>query len=99
MTDAIPSGTTFVSATLPHLTDGSVITWSWPSLLNEGRLVTLTVAAEISAPTQVITISNENYRLSSDGIDPISGPPIVTTVTLLTYNRYFPVIFYDEKSD
>jgi uncharacterized repeat protein (TIGR01451 family) len=92
LSDSVPSGTLFVTATLPHAFNGSVVEWSidsmsaWSSLERE-----LVVRV---APTATGIITNEDYEVHSNEIPiPISGLPVTTTVDPYLY--YFPLFMVD----
>lgn len=78
LTDVIPAGTTFVTATLPHTFDGTTVTWARPDLpVGAGWAVTLRV--QVGAPAGAV-IANDEYGLRSDEVAPIAGPPVETPV-------------------
>jgi serine protease AprX len=78
LTDVLPAGTSFVTATLPHTLDGTTITWSRDTLPDgESWLVEL-----ITAVTMINNgvISNDNYSVASEQVNPVAGTPVTTTV-------------------
>jgi uncharacterized repeat protein (TIGR01451 family) len=76
LTDTLPLGTTFVSATLPYTQIGDVIRWDFPNLEPLGtRSVELVVKVDLSA---FGPITNSNYAARSDQVAFIRGLPIRT---------------------
>ncbi len=92
LTKTLPLETVFVTATLPHVFDGSTITWSWPSLFNESRSVTLTVEASVAPPATSATISSGASGVTSTEIPPSAAPPISTQIFRLIYQFLFPLV-------
>ncbi len=89
LSDTIPDGTAFITATLPYSATGDTLTWMTPSLgAGESWTVQLTVEVlpEVSGPI----INDEYYVVSDEVIVPIFGPPVITQ--LKTY-LYLPTIF------
>jgi serine protease AprX len=91
LSDVLPLNTTFITASLPHSFDGTVIRWEFPNLeAQTGQQVDLVVRAPISITG---VIENSQYAASSLEItSPVSGPPVRTFIGELPYHLYFPVI-------
>ncbi len=76
VTDTIPAGATFVTATLPYGMDGDTISWDIPSLAPTGaQTFELVVQAPVSG-----TLINSEYGAQSDEADPAHGEPVETPV-------------------
>jgi serine protease AprX len=76
LTDTLPLGTTFITATSPYTQSGDIIQWSFPSLqAMESRSVELVVGVAITATD---AISNNAYAVWSDQYSPIYGSPVIT---------------------
>jgi uncharacterized repeat protein (TIGR01451 family) len=84
ITDALPSGATFVAASDGGSLMGNTVFWSVPSL-DAGGVVTLTLT--ITAPE---TVTNDDYRVScAQGSSAIGTIAITTNVT---DNIYLPLV-------
>jgi uncharacterized repeat protein (TIGR01451 family) len=78
LTDTLPVGTTFISATSPFTQTGDTIQWGFPTLdVIDARSVDLSVRVDITA-TGMIT--NEDYAVQSDQVAPVRGAPVTTPV-------------------
>ena len=76
LTDTIPVGSVFVSATLPYTQTADVIRWDFPSLDALGTAsVELVVRADI---TPTVFLTNEDYAVHSDQVARILGSPVST---------------------
>ena len=66
LTDTLPTGSTFVSATSPYTFNGDVIRWDFPSLSSQAAItVTLVVKVDLTASG---TLSNSDYGVLSDQV-------------------------------
>jgi uncharacterized repeat protein (TIGR01451 family) len=64
LTDTIPAGTSFYTATMPHITDGTTVTWTASSLAaNSSWTVDLAVMVDLDRTDDVV---NEDYGVRSD---------------------------------
>jgi serine protease AprX len=89
LTDTLPLGTTFVTATSPYTQMGDTIQWSFPSLqAMESRSVDLVVRVAITATG---AISNTAYTVWSDQSSPIYGSPVITQ---LSDQIFLPLLIY-----
>jgi len=76
VTDTIPEGTSFVTASSPYLLEGDTITWEVPDLAPSARRAfQLVVQAPLSG-----TITNYMYGATSDKTSPVQGVPVLTQV-------------------
>jgi len=76
--DTIPTGASFITATLPHIFDGSTVSWEFASMdANQTQTVELVVLVEPAARGQVV---NDQYGARSDDILAVLGEPVVTTI-------------------
>jgi uncharacterized repeat protein (TIGR01451 family) len=78
ITDPVPSGTTFVSASGGGSLSGGNVVWNIGSLNAgvTGQTVTFTVTLNASGTT-----TNSNYTIAASGISPVTGAPVNTTVS------------------
>ncbi len=95
LTDRIPSGTTFITATQPFALKNSVVQWEINSLAsNSPWQVDLVIQVPMTYPSSMVT--NFDYRVRSDEvITPVSGGAILTSVGS-RYTYYFPVFIESE---
>jgi serine protease AprX len=76
LSDTLPVGTTFISASQPYTRTGNMILWNFPTLdVIDTRSVELAVQVNITA-TGMIT--NDDYALRSDQVDLVRGTPVMT---------------------
>jgi len=96
LTDTIPVGTTFVSATGPYTMTGNTVEWSYASLsAGASESVQLVVEVEHTATGSVV---NEDYGVMSDEVTtPVIGSPVTVIIIPmgLTEAVYLPVILKD----
>jgi serine protease AprX len=96
LTDTIPLGSTFVSASLPYTQTGQVIQWGFPSLDPMGK-----VTADLVVRTNITStgaITNSDYVVHSDQVALVWGEPVTTLIkepTFLELNKVAsaPMIF------
>jgi uncharacterized repeat protein (TIGR01451 family) len=90
LTDTIPIGMDFVSASQPYQLNGNTVQWDFPSLgANASQSVQLVVQAP---PSFSGTIVNSQYGARSDQAAPVSGRPVNTSVA-----RYLVILQLLEK--
>jgi serine protease AprX len=83
LTDTLPTGTTFVSATEPYSMIGDTILWSFSSLdVMDSINVDMVVLVDITATG---TIVNEDYVVQSDQVAPVVGDPVTTQLEKLNF--------------
>ena len=89
LSDVLPVETTFITASLPHTFDGTVVRWEFPSLeAQAGQQVSLVVNTPITVSG---TIENSQYIASSLEItSPVSGPAVQTFIGELTNHLFVP---------
>ena len=96
LTDTIPVGTTFVSATGPYALVGDTVEWSYASLsAGASESVQLVVEVEHTATGSVV---NDEYGVMSDEVTtPVIGSPVTVIIVPmgLTEAVYLPVILKD----
>jgi uncharacterized repeat protein (TIGR01451 family) len=78
LSDTIPAGTSFVSATSPHTFDGATVTWE-ESSLDAGATMQVELVVIVDADAGPVII-NEDYGALSDDVAYVEGPPITTVV-------------------
>jgi uncharacterized repeat protein (TIGR01451 family) len=78
LTDTLPAGTSFVSATQPHTLAGDTVEWRYASLgPGESQSVELAVQAWITATG---AITNAEYAAQSDEVALTTGKPVQTEI-------------------
>ena len=79
LSDTLPTGTSFITATMPHTWDGNVVTWQTASLAaNTGW--TVNMIAQVTL-TETGTITNFDYAVhSTEAPTSVSGEPVVTQI-------------------
>ncbi len=83
LTDTLPTGSTFVSATSPYTFNGDVIRWDFPSLSSQAAItVTLVVKVDFT-PSGIF--SNSDYAVLSDQVALIRGAPVITLLGKLLF--------------
>jgi serine protease AprX len=87
VSDTIPAGTLFITATVPHTFDGTIVRWQKESLA-PGEQWQLDLVVEVSTPSG--TIENNDYAVYSDEVAPVTGPPVTTFI--LRHHSYLPFI-------
>ncbi len=86
LSDTIPAGTSFVSATAPYTHIGQLIQWGFPSLdAMETRNVDLVVQVDLTATGNIV---NVDYSVHSDQVAVIPGNPVTTWVG---YRTFLPI--------
>jgi uncharacterized repeat protein (TIGR01451 family) len=81
LTDTIPSGTSFVSATLPYSITNDTIQWDLESLAPMGSAsVDLVVKVDLSS---FGSITNADYAVQSDQVAQVKGEPVTTLLEKL----------------
>ena len=81
LTDTLPTGTEFITATLPFTRTGDTLTWKMDPLpLNTIWQVKMVV--QVPVATTLDTIVNEAYRVTGEGAYASVGEPITTTIDL-----------------
>jgi uncharacterized repeat protein (TIGR01451 family) len=74
LTDVIPAGSTFVSATVPNSRTGNTIRWDFPNLEASATIsVELVVKVDNNPPRW---IANDDYAVRSDQVAWIHGSPV-----------------------
>lgn len=82
LTDTLPAGTTFITATGPYTLEGNIGVWAWDTMApNEVKTVLFVVM-----PTEAGMVMNEEYGVKSDDIAAVSGPAVHTTVAGHTHD-------------
>jgi uncharacterized repeat protein (TIGR01451 family) len=83
LTDTLPAGTTFITATGMHTFDGTLIRWAFASLAPSQ---TVSVTLTVQAPPAPGVITNDAYSARIDQIAaPVSGDPVTTEVRLALF--------------
>jgi serine protease AprX len=94
LSDMIPSGTTFVTATLPHTFDGTTVTWM-AGALPGGSNWTVTLVVQVSS-SAVGSVTNDMYSVVSDQAAAADGPPVTTVVIAAGTRRiYLPIVIHN----
>jgi uncharacterized repeat protein (TIGR01451 family) len=79
ITDTVPAGTTFVSATGGGAFASGVVTWNIGALnaFVTGQSVSFTAAVTATSGS----VNNASYAIQASGVPPVAGSPVATTVT------------------
>lgn len=87
LTDTIPAGSTFITATLPYSRNADTLRWDFPTLDPGGAVsVQLVVRADNNSTG---TLTNSDYAVHSDQVALIRGEPVTTLIR----RNYFAPIF------
>ena len=78
ITDTVPTGTTFVSATAGGTFAGGVVTWNIGTVA-AGASGSVSFTATVDAPPDS-TITNDTYSIAGEGIPAAGGSPVSTAV-------------------
>lgn len=78
LTDVVPTGTSFITATQPFTLDGRTVRWQKEVLApGEAWSVALATTTELTATGMVV---NDQYAVAGDETPPLAGPPVTTTI-------------------
>ena len=78
LTDVLPAGSSFITATLPFTLDGNTVRWEKNTLAGGAAWsVGLAVTNEL---TETGMLANSRYGVASDEATPVDGQPLTTTV-------------------
>jgi len=93
LTDALPIGATFISATPPYSLEGELVEWTTPALAAGATWdVWLAVDTPTGGTEQIV---NADYAAAGDEVDPVAGAPLVTPLTLpydLSLSKRAPLV-------
>ncbi len=78
ISDTLPIGTTFISATPPGYLAGDAVRWEFASM-NPGETKSLELVVQ-ALPTARGTIDNVDYAVSSQDVPPIQGEPVSVAI-------------------
>lgn len=83
LTDSLPVGTSFVSASAPYTQTGDTIQWGFASLDSQAAVeVDLLVSVDITATG---AITNTDYSVISDQVAVVYGAPVTTPLEKLHF--------------
>lgn len=88
LTDTLPAGTTFITATLPYSMDGDVVSWYWPTVA-DGQTVSVELVVQAPVVTETTTISNAFYAVQSDDVAAVTGTAVETLVQPQPFTSWF----------
>jgi uncharacterized repeat protein (TIGR01451 family) len=92
LTDTIPAGTNFISATLPFTATSSGVQWT-RDMLNAGESWPVTLVVEVATGWTGDLVANNDYAVRSNEITAVTGPPVTTTIKqTVTPTLYLPYI-------
>lgn len=81
VTDTVPAGTHFVSATGGGTEAGRVVTWNVGDLTAGTTGLTVDMTVFVTADTG--TIMNDTYAIVGDDLSPVAGPTVYTAVDVV----------------
>ena len=79
LTDTLPTGVNFITATLPFTQDGETIIWSRDSLGPE-ETWNVELMVEVPTDTALSAVENVAYGVQGDGVTAVSGPVVSTII-------------------
>jgi uncharacterized repeat protein (TIGR01451 family) len=82
LTDTLPAGTTFITATMPYTADGDTITWQWATIAAGGRR-DVELVVEVAPFVAWSPIVNDNYGVRSEETALETGDAVETAVLYL----------------
>ena len=94
LTDTLPVGVTFITATLPFTQTGNVVIWERESLA-AGEVWQAQLVVEIPLETTAVSVDNVAYGVKAEGITAVGGPPLSTPIRPF-YKLYFPFLVADD---
>ncbi len=87
--DTIPTGTDFITATLPHTLTGGVITWALGDL-TAGEMAQVQLIVQVPITTPGGTIVNTQYGVYSDEAPLVIGDPVYAYIHMLSVEKSAP---------
>jgi serine protease AprX len=100
LTDTLPVGVDFITATLPYTQVGTTIYWSWEGLAAKDRWTAQLVVA-VPEDSEHSAVENVEYGVRADGVTAVAGPPITTPVISNPppprYDLYLPFVTSSEE--
>lgn len=82
LTDTLPAGTSFISASAPYTLTGDTITWT-RSWIGHGETWDVELVVGIPPDWSEGTVSNTDYSVTGDDAIITAGEPVTTSVELL----------------
>ncbi len=93
LTDSIPTGSSFVTATLPFTREGSLLRWHFPSLnAQESRDISFTITVPLTASG---IISSPPASAGSDQVKTVFSDGQIDTAIRKLFRYYYPVFIKD----
>jgi len=91
VSDTLPAGTVFLSATAPYTLSGDLVQWAWPSLpANQS----VSVQIVVQAPLGEGAVVNEDYGAASADVAWLSGAAVTTQVAAARLRLFLPLIYH-----
>jgi uncharacterized repeat protein (TIGR01451 family) len=91
LADTVPTGTSFITATAPHVFDGQQVAWSL-SQLDAGHSWQVNLVVWVPTDFPDSFVENRDYGVSSDEIHAVISGAAVRTLLPLPYVHYFPFL-------
>ncbi len=85
ITDTLPAGTTFVSASNGGSFDSGTVFWPIGTVPAGSSGLTVTLTVNVGVPGD--TVNNTTYSIIAPGLPPINGAPVSTRITSLTVGK------------
>ena len=81
LTDTIPAGTNFVTATGTHNENGTIVSWTVPSL-GSSETWQVQLVVEVPLTPTMTTVENLLYAVRSDEVTAVFGEPVTTSIIM-----------------
>jgi uncharacterized repeat protein (TIGR01451 family) len=91
LTDTLPVGVDFITATLPFTQDGEIIIWNRDNLAI-GDVWEVQLVVQIPLNTTNTAVLNETYGAQGDGGTAVAGRTVSTLITPW-FQLYLPAIY------
>ena len=92
LTDTLPTGSSFIAATMPYTRTADTLRWDFP-LLPPGGAISVELVVR-SDPASLGALTNFDYAVHSDQVHLVRGAPVITLLGEL----YFVPIFMSSDS-
>ncbi len=94
LTDTLPVGASFITATLPFTLNGATVSWQQAELA-AGQTWTTTFAVAVDSQAYPAVVENRWYGVVAEGETAVTGPPVLTIVAW-PVTTYLPLILRED---